>query len=121
MPIVKNRDYELDLCRYDVIVKFSAYDVLTGDELILDEILIDENDITSSVSYQEVGGRYLYEVHTKSIQQCLVELRKRTYFPYRKRFNLEIHSFSDIILIDLGRVGMLNEIREDAFVLTWRS
>lgn len=32
---------------------------------------------------------------------------------------MNIESFNDEFDIDLGRIGMLNEIKEDAFVLTW--
>jgi len=32
---------------------------------------------------------------------------------------LNIQSFYDVSDIDLGRIGLLNESKEDAFVLTW--
>ena len=119
MSISRIEDVSLDFCRFNVILRFSAYDVLTSEELIIDRIIIDGRDFTRN--YKEiVDGRYVYEVSGNTTKTCLIELYKDTFFPIRSKRILDIKEFDEVTTIDLGRIGMLNEIKEDAFALAWR-
>ena len=119
MSISRIKDLSLDFCRFNVILRFSAYDVLTSEEIIIDKIIIDGRDFTRS--YKEiVDGRYVYEISGNTAKTCLIELYKDTFFPIRSKIILDIKEFDEVTTIDLGRIGMLNEIKEDAFALTWR-
>ena len=84
--------------------------------------MVDGVDVTAGAKYEDAtdgSGMRICSVAAKATLACRVELRKHTYFPYRRTFSLDGVSFSGSSDVDLGRIGLLNEIKEDAFVLTW--
>lgn len=117
--ISKTVQKDLSHCKYNVTLKFMPYDVLTGENLTLDRILVNDGDIDAS-SYSEENGEYLYAVDFETLKYFRLELIKNTFFPYEDIFDLNVASVSDHTIIDLGKIGLLNEIKEDVIVLRWR-
>ena len=59
-------------CKYNVTLKFIPYDVLTGENLTLDRILVNDEDIDAS-SYSEENGEYLYAVDFETLKYFRLE------------------------------------------------
>lgn len=112
------------------MLKFSAFDVLDGTELdsvdtiSFDGIVYDLTDVHPV--FDENTGRYVYTLIAEVLKNTLLRVTKNTYFPFIGRYDLsEVTSIADLYYtlpehaIDLGRVGLLNEVKEDAIILIW--
>jgi hypothetical protein len=105
---------------------FSAYDVITGEELQIDSYRVDDGDLINippeeQPEASQEDGRYQYQIEIdNALKNCKLELYKQLYFPYKGRFMLNVTSTEDdVTYIDLGRLGLLSETSTDAFVLHW--
>ena len=66
-------------------------------------------------------GRWLYTIHALALKNCILRIEKDTYFPFIGSYSLNVHSINDPEqFIDLGRIGLLNEVKEDALILSWQ-
>ena len=121
-------EWEYVPVQYTVTYKFSAFDVLTKEELVLDEVMINDEVVpVSNDAITEENGRYMYEMiyeFDSKVKELNIKLIKETYFTFDttiKTDEIRVDETTGSMVIDLGRIGMLNEVKEDAFVLTWNA
>ena len=108
-------------------MKFSAFDVLDGTELDrIDSISFDGilyNDL-GEPEFDSTTGRYVYTINVETYRKTSMRITKNTYFPFIGKYFLEnVTSIDDLWYrehpLDLGRIGLLNEVKEDAIILLW--
>lgn len=114
--------HEIHVCEYKVRIKFSVYDVLDGQELVADAVYFNnklQNVEVSSVQVLE-HERFNHAIDSVSTKLLNLRIEKIGYFPFEGSYMLTVTSiYQDVIEIDLGRIGLLNEMKEDAIVLSW--
>ena len=98
--------------------------LLTGQQLHIDRIFLDDEliDIPEDQPVINVDdrNRLEYSIDLYISKNVRLRIEKEDYFPYSKTYVLPEISFQDNILLDLGEIGMLNEVKEDAMILTWK-
>lgn len=86
-------------------MRFSAFDVLDGDNIYIDKIYFDGREPEDIATSVEPDGRIVYEVHGLSLKNTNLKIEKNTYFPFANQYSLDVKSiYDDEIIIDLGRI-----------------
>lgn len=120
VSINKKIKLDLDLCRYKVKIKFSLYDVLSSEELQSNEIFINSKSTGFDLQITNESNQYIHTIEYESLKVLNLRIEKPGYFPFEATYSLDIKSiYQDTIEIDLGRIGLLTEVKENAIVLTW--
>lgn len=133
--ISRSKNFNLDHCKYRVLIKFYCYDALTGKNLKIDSISIDEALIyhdelfenTENVKIINDNGQFKYEVEARTTLNFNIKIEKTNYFPFQSDLNLANYSIDKnfsvhneiLIVIDLGKFPLLSLEKTNAIVLSW--
>ena len=133
--ISKSKNFNLDHCKYRVLIKFYCYDALTGKNLKIDSISIDEDLIyhdkifenTENVKIINDNGQFKYEVQTRTTLNFNIKIEKTNYFPFQSDINLANYNIDKnfsvhdeiLIVVDLGKFPLLSLEKTNAIVLSW--
>lgn len=122
--ISKSKNVSAFPCLYQMIIKFSCFDVLTGLDIKVDHIYINDEEITD-YSIEEIENldgtwSYKYTIETSGAKEVEFVLEKTKYYSFRSHFTLGANSiFDDPTFEDLGRLPLLSEIKTNAIFLSW--
>lgn len=119
-----NKQLILDPCKYSLKFFFACFDVSTGEELLIDNVLIEgvqQDDILIEEGLNDDGYiRYFYKVNGFGPRKFKLTVEKTKYYPVTQEFVLQAQSIYDPpVEINLGMIPMLKEIKTNAIVLTW--
>lgn len=133
--ISRSKNFNLDHCKYRVLIKFYCYDALTGKNLKIDSISIDEDLIyhdkifenTENVKIINDNGQFKYEVQTRTTLNFNIKIEKTNYFPFQSDINLVNYNIDKnfsvhdeiLIVVDLGKFPLLSLEKTNAIVLSW--